>query len=192
MKKNKPRLLLASQSPRRKEILKNLNVSFKVVKSSYNERMNKNKTPRQLVLQHAMGKAEKANVGSFQGYVLGADTLVYCGKEHLGKPRSMKQAIQYLSLLSGRTHSVFTGLALFNRKTKHWITGVSKTKVCFKKLSEEDILKYIEKVNVMDKAGAYAIQEGPKLVKEYEGSYSNVVGLPKELLKKMLKEIVGE
>ncbi|MBI4971007.1 MAG: Maf family protein [Candidatus Omnitrophica bacterium] len=120
---------------------------------------------------------------------MGADTVVVFKEHILGKPKNKKDAVRMLTILSGRTHSVFTGVSILDRKHHSLITGYARTDVFFKKLSAKAILDYIEKVHVLDKAGAYAIQEGPKIAANIKGSYSNVVGLPTELLRSMLKEI---
>ena len=94
-----------------------------------------------------------------------------------------------MQILSGRTHLVYTGLVLYDCRAKNFLEGVSRTKVYFKKLSRQDIEEYLKSIHPYDKAGSYAIQEGPRVVRKIEGSYSNVVGLPVELLKEMLRKI---
>lgn len=178
-------IYLASQSPRRKEILRKMKVSFRVVKSSYEEKAKKC-SPSKLVMDHAEGKAGGAQVASRQGCVLGSDTIVYCRGKILGKPKTVSAAVKMLGFISGRTHFVYTGVALKDLASGKTVKGFEKTKVFIKKLSREEILKYIPKVNSLDKAGAYAIQMKPSIVKKIEGSYSNVVGLPEKLVKKLL------
>ncbi len=95
-----------------------------------------------------------------------------------------------LSFLSGRPHYVYTGIALISLKTQRTLTGYVKTKVFFKKLMPRDIENYLGSINPLDKAGSYAVQEGKKIVQRIEGPYSNVIGLPVELLLKMLKKII--
>ncbi|MBI3317234.1 MAG: septum formation protein Maf [Candidatus Omnitrophica bacterium] len=180
-------LLLASRSPRRSEILKKLSLPFRVISSSYKERRIRGLRPHELVIRHAVSKAKKANSNK-KAWILGADTLVFRGKKILGKPKTIVEARKMLALLSGKVHDVYTGLALYHPAQKKLITGFSRTRVQFKKLTSKDIKNYMRQVNPFDKAGAYAIQEGPKIVKKMRGSYSNVIGLPVELLKKMLNK----
>ena len=185
----KPLLYLASASPRRREILKKMKVPFRVVRSAYHEEHHSHLHPRTLVLRHAGGKAKKAIVPAPGQFILGADTLVYCRKRILGKPRTEKEAAQMLSLLSGKAHEVYTGVALWDRQSGKIKTAVSKTKVYVKKLSEKEILAYIPKINSLDKAGAYAIQMRPKIVTKIQGSYSNVMGLPEKVVRRLLKSV---
>jgi len=166
-----------------------MRIPFRVVSSRYREKKINSLSPRELTVRHAVGKAVNAAVGKKSGLVLGADTLVYCGRKILGKPRTRAQAIRMIASISGRRHFVFTGLALLDLKTGSLWTGCEKTKVHVKRLSRKDILDYISQVHPFDKAGGYAIQMGPKIVKKIDGSYSNVVGLPVEMLKRMLRKI---
>lgn len=189
MKAKKPLLYLASASPRRREILKKMRIPFRVVKSRYHEAHYSHLHPRALVLQHAAGKARQAIVPARAQFVLGADTLVYCRKKILGKPKTEKEAFEMLSLISGKAHDVYTGVALWNRKTDRIRKMVLKTRVFVKRLSEKEIRAYIPKVNSLDKAGAYAIQMKPKIVAKIKGSYSNVIGLPEEAVRKLLKTV---
>lgn len=180
-----PKIYLASQSPRRKEILRQMKIKFRVVPSKYQEKPEKT-VPSKLVLKHAIGKAKGAVVPSANGLVIGSDTLVYASGRILGKPKSVKEAVKMLNLLSGKRHYVYTGIAVLDLATGKLRSGFDKTKVFVKKLNAEEITAYIPKVNSLDKAGAYAIQIQPYIVTRTEGSYTNIVGLPKELLKKLL------
>lgn len=180
-------LFLASASPRRKEILQALKIPFKVVASSYREKEKPEKNPQKLALSHALGKAAYAKVPRSARWVLGADTVVYASRKILGKPRDEKHAAEMLSFLSGKKHSVYTAVALLDGKTRKAYPVVEETKVYFKKLSSRQIQNYIHCAHVLDKAGAYGIQLRPKVVKKISGSYTNVVGLPKEALLKLLR-----
>lgn len=180
-------IYLASQSARRKEILKKMKIPFRVVPSAYREYFRKDLSPLELTLKHALGKALKAELPRGARYVLAADTVVWRKKFH-GKPKSFSQALQMIKSLSGRSHDVCTGVVLWDRKRGEFFQGVSKTKVFFKKMSDSEIRKYLSVVCPFDKAGSYAIQEGPKIVKSIRGSYSNVVGLPKGLVRMLLKK----
>lgn len=189
MKSKEMFIYLASQSPRRKEILEKLKVPFNVVPSLYHEFTLEGVSPQEWVVRHAFGKVLKAKVPKSARFILGADTIVYCQRQVLGKPMSRKEAFSMLRKLSGRWHYVYTGVVLLDLKEDaHW-AGFTKTGVYVKQLSKEDMEEYFETVNPMDKAGAYAIQEGPKIVTRIKGSYSNVVGLPVELLERMLEKV---
>ncbi|MBI1870442.1 MAG: septum formation protein Maf [Chlamydiae bacterium] len=182
-------IYLASQSPRRREILEKMKIPFQVVSSSYHEKIFKGIEPEELVLRHALGKARKAEVPKSAQWILGADTMVFCRGKALGKPRHLKEALKMMKALSGQRHEVWTGVVLWDRISDRLLTGCAQTYVWIKNLTEARILYYFNCVNPLDKAGAYAIQEGPKIVERINGSYSNVVGLPKELLNKMLRSI---
>lgn len=180
---------LASSSPRRRDILKKMRIPFQVVRTLYHEKKIPNAPPEKLVMWHAASKARKAVIPRGVRFVIGADTVVVYKGEILGKPRNQKDAIRMLNMLSGDHHYVFTGMSIIDHQTHDILTGCAITKVHFKKLSDKAILDYFKKVNPLDKAGAYAIQEGPKIVRKIEGSYSNVVGFPVELFRKMMKDI---
>ncbi len=163
-----------------------MGISFRVIPSSYHEKKIPGLSPALLVRKHAEGKVRK--ISAPKKYpVLGADTVVVLKGKIMGKPKSQKEALKMLRALSGRRHFVYTGIALRNPETGKIKTAFEKTAVEFKKLAEKDILNYLDAVHVLDKAGAYAIQEGPKIVKKIKGSYSNVVGLPVELLKRLIR-----
>ncbi len=186
----KPKIFLASRSPRRRELLKRAGYSFKIVPSSYVEKVDSRLTPSGNAMNMACGKAECARVSGKTGYVLGADTFIYFRRRIIGKPKHTKDACRILRLLSGRPHYVYTGLALRSLATGEIRTSHAKSKVIFKKLSEKVIEDYVQKNRPLDKAGAYAIQEdGRKLIKAIWGSRSNVIGLPMELLKSELKKL---
>lgn len=181
-------LILASASPRRKELLKELVKDFAVLPSSFDESwVNAYLPPRKLVIELAKGKALAVAKEQEKGVVvLGSDTVVAFGGRVLGKPKDENEAWEMLALLSGKKHAVYTGVCFaVDGKT---FTAACKTEVFFEKLSKEFIRKYIESGSPMDKAGGYGIQDGG-LVKKIRGSYSNVVGLPVELCAKILKRL---
>lgn len=182
-------IYLASQSSRRQELLKVLKIPFKVVPSTYRERWCRKTAPHILCMRHATGKVLKAVLPREARFVLGGDTIVWYRGRGLGKPRNRAEALRMLRSLSGRKHNVHTGLAILDRKTGYVLTGYAVTDVWMKQASEAWLQKYVNTVHPLDKAGAYAIQARLKIVRKIRGSYSNVVGLPKELLQKMLKEI---
>lgn len=179
------RLILASNSPRRRELLSALNLPFEVVPSRFEE-VEKEQGAAATCLHFAEGKAREVFSRYPGAAVLGADTVVSLGDEILGKPKNEQDAARMLRRLSGREHSVFTGVCLIYgdvcKKT------VVETKVTFFSLSEETIAGYVASGLPMDKAGAYGIQDGFPLVKKFEGSYTNVIGLPMEEVERFLKE----
>ena len=128
-----------------------------------------------------------ANDSDNESIIIGADTVVFCENEILGKPKDYDDAIRMLKLLSGNTHSVYTGFSIINNADKTIITDFEKTDVTFKKLSDIDIIEYVNSVNVKDKAGSYSIQGiASSFVSELKGDYNNVVGLPIYKLSKYL------
>ena len=176
------RFLLASTSPRRKELFKQLVSNFEIASPHFDERSVKIKNPKKLVETLAYGKA-KAVFEKAQGdwCVVGADTMVVFGKELIGKPKNEKDAIRIIKQLSGKTHKVITGVCVMIRKED--IETVYKfsvtSKLLFSELLEKEIENYVKTNNVLDKAGAYAIQEGAgKFIKKISGSFHNIVGLP--------------
>ena len=182
------KFILASASPRRKELLKEIVQDFTVSPSSFDESsVNATLPPRKLVKELAKGKALAVVKECENGVVvLGSDTVVALGRRVLGKPRDEREAREMLTLLSGKKHAVYTGVCFaVSGKT---FSAVCKTDVFFEKLSKEFIERYVQSGSPMDKAGAYGIQDGG-LVKKIRGSYSNVVGLPVELCKKMLNKL---
>ena len=185
-----PPLILASASPRRAELLRELKLKFKVIPSAATEMFDEQLSPRELCQLNAHRKARAVAKKIPDALVLGADTLVFLGCEIFGKPRDLDEAKQMLAKLQGRTHQVVTGVCLMHlRAHRERIFAVS-TDVTFRPLTAGQISGYLSKMNPLDKAGAYAIQEhGDKIVAEISGSYSNVVGLPVERLREELKSL---
>ena len=194
----KPRLILASKSPRRKELLEQAGLIVTVVPSRVDEDGIKFTAPENLVKTLAEAKARDVAGAYPESWVIGADTIVLIDGEILGKPDSTETARQMIQQLNGQTHEVFTGYAIFCEAMKTCISGVEKTDVHFKNLSQQEIEWYIQTDEPYDKAGAYAIQGlGSFLVKRICGSYTNVVGLPvcevlEHLLKRGIIEVVNE
>ena len=187
--------ILASQSPRRKELLKEIVEQFEIIPAKGEEILPQNATVEEKVLSLAKQKAEEiASLQSSNGkWVLGADTIVVLKKEILGKPKDEQDAKRMLSALSGKTHEVLTGVCMMKKQDGQTtsLTAVGKTKVVFERLTKAEIEKYVASGSPMDKAGAYGIQDGG-LVKKIKGSFSNVVGLPVELCKAMIDRIKQE
>lgn len=178
-------LILASNSPRRREILSAEKIPFSVVPSKFEERV-QGLSAAETALCFAEGKAREVFSRYPGAYVLGADTVVSLDGEILGKPKSEAEAFSMLRRLSGRTHSVFTGVCLLGKEGE-W-KDVVETKVEFYPLTESLIGEYVSSGLPFDKAGGYGIQDGYPLVKNFEGSYTNVVGFPIERVRKFFKE----
>lgn len=173
------KIILASSSPRRIEILKNLGIKFDIVPSNYEEVI-VNKLPEDLVCYLARNKASEVS-SRVQGgdLVLAADTMVFADNRLLGKPHTESAAYSMLKSLSGKKHQVITGLCLISKKLNKTFIDYEVTNVFFKELSDEEIWDYIHTGEPLDKAGAYGIQGfGGLFVKRIEGCYFNVVGLP--------------
>jgi septum formation protein len=175
----KPHLILASQSPRRKDLLEQAGIAFVVIPGDFDEDSVSLDEPETYARVQAREKANQIAARYPDSWVIGADTIVCIGDSVLGKPRSRREARDMLKRLSGQTHQVVTGYALVYSANRTLITNAVRTDVCFKSLSEEEIEWYIHTREPFDKAGGYAIQGlGTFLVKEVNGSYTNVVGLP--------------
>ena len=183
-------LILASQSPRRKNLLKQAGLQFEVIPSRVDESAVPMTSPESYVKILAEQKAQDIARQYEDRYVIGADTIVLLDESILGKPGSREEARQMLSLLSGKIHQVLTGFAVCCTARSYRYTHAVKTDVRFKDLSPEEIEWYIHTPEPFDKAGAYAIQGfGTFLVKSINGSYTNVVGLPVcEVMELLLKE----
>lgn len=182
-----PRLILASASPRRRELLAQLGVAFEVVVAEVTEHEAPDADPRHMVEHNAALKADWVAARHPDAVVLGADTTVFVGQTVLNKPRDAADARAMLRLLSGSTHTVFTGLALrCLARNLRLDLGVA-SEVTFKTLDETVIELYLSRVNTLDKAGGYAIQEHSELiVAGFRGSLTNIVGLPLEETKQIL------
>ena len=188
--------ILASASPRRKELFAELVEEFEILPSTAEEVVEGTPTPMELVQKLACLKAREVSLREERvgKAVLGADTVVALDGKVLGKPKDEEDAFRMLSALSGKTHEVCTGVCMrFLKESGEWVELVdsASTKVHFASLTKEEILAYIATGSPMDKAGAYGIQDGG-LVDKIEGSFSNVVGLPVELCKAMIDRIKQE
>ncbi|MGA7954064.1 MAG: Maf family protein [Gloeobacterales cyanobacterium] len=172
-------LILASNSPRRKELLTQAGIPFEVVPSLYEEHNHPGILPAQLVEEQALGKALEVAHRYPERTILGADTLVALDQSILGKPKNAQEAHAMLTEIQGRWHEVYTGIALvYGKYGSAQKTHVQTTKVHLRALSPQEITDYIATQEPMDKAGAYAIQGyGALLVDAIEGCYTNVVGL---------------
>ena len=172
-------IILASKSPRRKEILKNIFKDLKIVNPDYNENTIKDKEPENYCMNIALGKASSISKIYSQAYIISADTIVYLDENILGKPKNKSEAIEYLSLLSGNQHKVFTGVAIINADKKINKVFFDMTLVYFNKLTKQEIEYYINNYHPFDKAGGYGIQDWSKVfIKKIDGCFYNVVGFP--------------
>jgi len=187
---DKKKLILASSSPRRAQILTREKVGFEIkIPKSYKEE-NIFSDPVTHVLELSKKKAQSVADEVEDGIILGADTIVVLDDEILGKPKNKEDALFILKRLSGRMHQVYTGITLINKSTGKMISDYNVTKVKFNQLDEQKVLNYVATGEPMDKAGAYGIQGmGSFLVEHIEGSLDNVIGLPTEKLQKMLSQM---
>jgi septum formation protein len=189
---NLPPLILASQSPRRAELLGLLGVEFAVVPSDAPEVEHAHLTPHEVCLLNAWRKAHVVAKAHRDALVLAADTLVFLDQEILAKPADRADAARMLARLSGRTHQVVTGVCLLHQRTHRQSLFAESTDVTFQRLDPTRIRRYLAKVNPLDKAGAYAIQEhGTQIVESLNGSLTNVVGLPLERVRRELEQWAG-
>lgn len=181
------RLILASASPRRRALLAELGVPFDVVVADVVEHEDAATDPRVMVAHNAALKADWVAARHPGAWVLGADTTVFLDGQALNKPRDGAEARAMLRRLSGRTHAVFTGLALRQPAERVRIDAGESSEVTFKVLDEAAIEAYLARVHTLDKAGGYGIQDHPELiVAGYRGSLSNIIGLPLETTKQIL------
>lgn len=182
-----PSLILASASPRRGELLRQIVAAFEVVPSDATELADEHLSPYELCQLNAHRKARAVAKRFPDTLVLGADTLVFLDCEIFGKPANLTEAEQMIARLQGRTHQVITGVSLIHlRPHRERIFAVS-TDVRFRSLNAEQVRNYLSRIDPLDKAGAYAIQEhGELIIEEISGSYSNVVGLPVERVREEL------
>ena len=185
------KIVLASASPRRRELLRKIVRKFKVVPSAVKESMIKAKTPEAYAVLAALAKAEEIALRCRNALVIGADTIVVLDGEILGKPKSKREALRMLKKLSGRTHRVITGVAVVDAETFEKNAGFEVTRVRMKKVPGRGIMDYVKSGRPMDKAGAYGIQEIEEVfIDKIEGDYDNVVGLPVGLLNSLLKKML--
>ena len=185
-------LVLASASPRRSEILTAVGWPFETHPAGVDETRLAGEAPEEFVRRLAREKAEAVARTRLFGLVLGADTTVLVEGEILEKPRDAEDARRMLRLLSGRWHEVLTGVALVRAETGRAALGVERTRVRFAETSEDEIAWHVETGDVLDKAGAYAVQGRAALfIEGIEGDYWNVVGLPVRLVYKLAREFDG-
>jgi septum formation protein len=181
-------LILASQSPRRKELLQQIQLSFTVMGSSVDETFSSDLMPYEVVMYLARKKAKEISNQYPAHFVIGSDTIVTMNGKILGKPGSKEDAKDMLRMLSGSDHEVFTGVAILHGEDEKLF--YEKTDVTFWELTSKEIDEYIASEEPFDKAGSYGIQGiGAKFVKEIKGDYFSVVGLPISRVNRVLIEM---
>jgi septum formation protein len=184
---NLPQFILASSSPRRSELLRELGVVFEVLPSDASEVHHEQLTAGEISQINAYRKARAVAKRFPDALVLGADTLVYLDTTLFGKPANFEDAYRMLKQLQGHTHQVVTGVCLMRLRVHRQRVFAESTEVKFRSLTTKEIKDYLSRINPLDKAGSYAIQEhGDKIVENISGSFSNIVGLPLERLKEEL------
>ena len=180
-------LILASKSPRREQILKEMGFEFKIIPSTFDECLSSDKFSYAVIENLAVSKAKSVlEMNNGDIFVLGADTVVVCDEKILGKPKDKLDAIRMLKMLSGKTHFVVTSVALVSKEFCQ--VESETTYVTFNSLTNEQIEFYIDNYFPYDKAGSYGIQELPEgFVKSLDGERDNVIGLPSKLVYRLLK-----
>lgn len=173
-------IYLASKSPRRRKLLRQINLDFKSFTVDVNEKFKKDEKPVTSVKRLSLEKMDKARQIVKHGIIITADTIVVLKRQIIGKPKDKKEAKRILKKLSGKVHTVYTGFSIYNSESKMLLTDYEKTFVEFRNLTAKEIDSYIKSGSPMDKAGAYGIQDdfGAVFIKKIIGCYYNVVGLP--------------
>lgn len=180
MNNNSLPVYLASKSPRRRKLLKQIKINFRTIEIDTPEHFSDSETPYHNAKRIAIEKSNEALKYVKRGIVITADTIVVLNDHKIAKPVSAKDAVRMLKMLSGKTHIVLTGFCVVNTETNKRISGVEKTFVTFRTLDDKEIVDYVASGSPMDKAGAYGIQDdyGAVFVSKIKGCYYNVVGLP--------------
>jgi len=183
------KILLASASPRRSHLLEEHGYAFDKCPADVDEMNHVDADPKHLVMHNASLKCDHVAKQYPDRLVLGSDTTVALGDMVLNKPKDLEDAYRMLGMLSGQAHTVYTGVVFECKSENYKRTRVVASQVVFKKLKDEDIRHYCSVVNTLDKAGAYGIQEGKELIIDhFEGSFSNIMGLPMETIAEMYAE----
>ena len=184
------KIILASQSPRRKELLTAMGVEFTVVPSNFDEQLDDNRSPEAVAIELAVGKASEVSEKFPEAIVIGSDTIVTINGRQLEKPRDTSEAYEMLELLSGTHNEVTTSLAVICKADGTLLTGADTTKVHFKPYNQQAVKAYVETGDTVDKAAAYGIQSGAApLIDHIRGRYDTVVGLPTLLLSEYLAQL---
>lgn len=189
-----PKIVLASASPRRLELLGGLKLSFEVIPADVDESFDPQMTPDQVVTTLACLKAEhvahnKLNGDKDNNLVIGADTIVVLHDKILGKPNDQDEACAMLKMLAGNCHKVFTGVAIYNPKDGKQLVDYAISSVYIRQLADKEISAYVKTGEPLDKAGSYALQgSGSAFVEKIDGCFTNVIGLPMPLTVKLLRQ----
>lgn len=185
------KIILASSSPRRKELLTQLiGNNFEIINSSYEEDNGKDLSPSKLVKKHALGKARDIASKLKEGVVIGCDTLVFYEDHILGKPKTVERAKEMISMLSGNSIKVISGICVIDVKKNKIIVNSVLTRLKVKIISKEEMNNYIQFEKPLDKAGGFGIQDrGTTFIEKIEGDYNNVIGLPLFKLNEMLEQL---
>tara|TARA_B100000686_G_C16187630_1_gene664142 strand:- start:50 stop:622 length:573 start_codon:yes stop_codon:yes gene_type:complete len=185
------KFILASKSPRRKEILNKLNLKFRVIPSNVDESsIDTTINPIDYCMQLAELKSSNISLKYSNDTIIGADTIVVIKNKILNKPKNFSEAFNMLKKLSGNTHQVITGVSIQNKTLNIKLTFYDQTEVTFYKLTDIEITEYIKSYNPMDKSGSYGIQDGSAIfVKKIIGSYDNIVGFPISKFYHFLKKL---
>jgi septum formation protein len=190
MTSDKPQIILASASPRREHLLREMGLTFVVVRPGNVEELLGGAAPDVVAMQNAQRKARAVAGRHPDSMVLGADTIVVLNGKIFGKPRDRDEAGRMLEQLAGRQHEVITAVCLLHRSLDTELTFADRTRVWMRSLTRLEVADYLNKIDPLDKAGAYAIQEhGEGLIERIDGSYHNVMGLPTERLRATLERV---
>jgi len=183
------KIILASASPRRKEILRKTGLNFSICTSDYKEDINLSLKPRALAKFLSRKKAETVAHKYKNAIIIAADTFIVFKNRLLGKPHTDKEAEKMLNMLNGKAHSVITGFTIMDTASRKILSRSVETKVYFKKLGRKEINSYVRSKEPLDKAGAYAIQGlGSVFIERIDGDFLNVVGLPLRALTESLSK----
>lgn len=181
------KIILASSSPRRKEIFEKLKLQFDIQESSYEENMSLDMPAEKLAEHLSLGKARAVAEKNQNAIIIAADTFVAFQNHRLGKPKTSERAIEMLEMLSGKQHEIITGVTIIDSDNKKCTSFHESTKIFMEKLTPEIINAYIQTGEPLDKAGGYALQEiGALLIEKIEGDFFNAMGLP---LRRLVKEL---
>jgi septum formation protein len=188
--KKSRQIILASVSPRRREMFKLFGIKFKVADSGYEEILQKHLSHEEQVQFLAIGKAKGAAKKYPKAIIISADTMVLFGTKIIGKPKNIKDAEKMLKSFSGKTQILMTGMAVLDAQSGQVLTHVEKSKLYFKKLTTSDISEYIKKGKPLDKAGGYNLQGyGFNLIKKVQGEFTNNLGMPMTMVYNFLQEL---
>ncbi len=183
--------ILASESPRRIQLLEMLGLDFRAISSGVAE-IDSSHNPVNTVRRNALSKSRHVAYSCSREIVIGADTIVVLGSKTLNKPASSREAVNYLIELSGRRHTVYTGVNVINTSNGKEVFGYEKTSVYFRELTHDEIKYYVSTHKPLDKAGAYGIQDdfGSLFISKINGDYYNIVGLPLVKLYECIREVI--